>query len=177
APGQYRLVLTGRSTGSPNAFTVNSTLSGGTGLVFTDTDNDGTYGDTAADSAVSATNAALTINNIPVTATSNTVDSAIPGVIMTLSKKDPTKTVLIEVTESADEAKSQLDEFVKAYNELMSFLTEQNTAALAGKANIARDSLVRSLKMGLTSSMRAEYTDAGTTYTRLGTAGIEFNSS
>jgi flagellar hook-associated protein 2 len=58
----------------------------------------------------------------------------------------------------------------------MSFLTEQNTAALSGKANISRDSLVRSLKMGLTSSMRAEYVDAAPTYTRLGTVGIEFNS-
>jgi flagellar hook-associated protein 2 len=176
APGQYRLVLTGRSTGSANAFTVSSTLSGGTGLVFTDTDNDGTYGDDGADSSVSARDAALTINNIPVTSTTNTLDSVIPGVIMTLSKKDATKAVLIEVTESADEAKSQLDEFVKAYNELMSFLTEQNTAALSGKANISRDSLVRSLKMGLTSSMRAEYVDAAPTYTRLGTVGIEFNS-
>jgi flagellar hook-associated protein 2 len=176
APGQYRLVLTGRSTGGANAFTVSSTLTGGTGLVFTDTDNDGTYGDDVADSAVSARDAALTINNIPVTSTTNTLDSAIPGVVMTLSKKDPTKTVLIEVTESADEAKTQLDEFVKAYNELMSFLTEQNTAALSGKATISRDSLVRSLKMGLTGSMRAEYVDGAPTYTRLGTVGIEFNS-
>ena len=175
APGQYRLVLTGRSTGSANAFTVSSTLSGGKGLTFTDTDNDGTYGDDAADSAVSATNAALTINNIPITSASNTVDSAIPGVILTLSKKDATKTVLVEVTESADEAKTQLDGFVKAYNELMSFLTEQNTAALAGKANIARDSLVRSLKTGLTSSMRAEFLDGGPTYTRLATVGVMFN--
>ena len=176
APGQYRLVLTGRNSGSANAFTLSSSLSGGKGLAFTDTDNDGTYGDDAADSAVSATNAALTVNNIPITSASNTVDSAIPGVIMTLSKKDATKTVLVEVTESADEAKTQLDGFVKAYNDLMSFMTEQNTAALAGKANISRDSLVRSLKMGLTSSMRAEYIDGAPTYTRLGTVGIEFNS-
>src|SRR5262245_28092451 len=57
APGQYRLVLTGRSPGSANAFTITSTLSGGKGLAFTDTDLDGTYGNSAADSAVVATNA------------------------------------------------------------------------------------------------------------------------
>ena len=176
APGQYRLVLTGRSTGSANAFTIGSSLTGGTGVAFTDTDNDGTYGDDAADAAIAAKNAALTINNIPVTSATNTVDSAIPGVIMTLSKKDPAKTVLVEVSESVDEAKSQLDKFVTAYNDLMSFVTEQGTAALSGKANIARDSLVRSLKMGLTSSMRAEYLDGAPTYTRLSTVGVEFNS-
>ena len=47
APGQYRLVLTGRNSGTANAFTVTSTLTGGTGLTFTDTDTDGTYGDSA----------------------------------------------------------------------------------------------------------------------------------
>lgn len=176
APGQYRLVLTGRNTGSANAFTVTSTLTGGKGVAFTDTNNDGTYGDDAADLAVQATDASLTINNIPVTAASNTIEDAIPGVIMTLSKKDATKTVLVEVTESADQAKSQLDTFVTAYNDLMSFLTAQNSAALEGKANISRDSLVRSLKMGLTSSMRAEFGDADATYTRLATVGVEFNS-
>ena len=176
APGQYRLVLTGRNTGSANAFTVSSTLSGGTGLVFTDTDNDGTYGDDAADSAVTATDAALTVNNIPVKATTNSVENVIPGVTLTLSKKDATKTVLVEVAESADGAKSQLDGFVKAYNDLMSFITEQSTAALAGKASIARDSLVRSLKTGLTDSMRAEYLDGGPSYTRLSTIGVEFKS-
>ncbi len=176
APGQYRLVLTGRSTGSANAFTLTSTLSGGTGLAFTDTDLDGTYGDSAADLAVVATNASLTVNNIPVTSTTNTVEDAIPGVILTLSKKDATKTVLVEVTESADEAKSQIDAFVKAYNDLLSFINEQGTAAAAGKANIARDSLVRTLKMGLTDDMRAEYLEGGPLYTRLSTVGLEFNS-
>ena len=67
APGQYRLVLTGRNSGTANAFTVTSTLTGGTGLAFTDTDIDGTYGDSAADLSVVATNAALTVNNIPIT--------------------------------------------------------------------------------------------------------------
>jgi len=176
APGQYRLVLTGRSAGSANAFTVTSTLTGGRGLAFTDTDLDGTYGDSAADSAVAATNASLTINNIPVTSTTNTVEDAIPGVVLTLSKRDATKTVLVEVTESADEAKSQLDTFVKAYNDLMSFINEQGTAAAAGKANIARDSLVRTLKMGLTDDMRTEYLEGGPLYTRLATVGLEFNS-
>jgi len=129
APGQYRLVLTGRNTGSANAFTLTSTLSGGPGVTFTDTDLDGTYGDTAADSSVVATNAALTVNNIPITSSTNTIDAAIPGVTLTLTKKDAAKTVLVDVAQSSTAAQTQLDEFVKAYNGLMTFLTEQNTAA------------------------------------------------
>ena len=48
APGQYRLVLTGRNSGTANAFTVTSTLDGGAGLTFTDTNNNGTYRDSDA---------------------------------------------------------------------------------------------------------------------------------
>jgi flagellar hook-associated protein 2 len=176
APGEYRLVLTGRNAGSANAFTVTSTLSG-KGLTFTDTDTDGTYGDDADDSAVVASNASLTINNVPITSTTNTVEDAIPGVTLTLAKKDPATTVMVEVTESADEAKAQLEAFVKAYNDLMSFVSEQNTAAAAGEPSIGRDSLVRTLRMGLTDAMRGEYLDAGDVYTRLSTVGLEFEST
>jgi flagellar hook-associated protein 2 len=175
APGEYRLVLTGRSSGTSNAFTVTSTLTGGKGVTFTDTDNDGTYGDDAADSAVVATNAALTVNNIPISSTTNEVADAIPGVSLSLLKKDPATTVLVEVTESADEAQGQLDEFVKAYDDLMSFIDEQVTAAAAGKPSIARDALVRGLKNGLRDSMLAEYLGSGTEYTRLSTIGVEFD--
>jgi flagellar hook-associated protein 2 len=177
APGQYRLVLTGRNSGSANAFTVTSTLAGGTGVAFTDTNGNGTYGDSAADSSVVASNATLTVNNIPITSASNAIADAVPGVSLSLLQADPATSVLVEVTESADEAQTQLDEFVKAYNDLMSFITEQSTAALSGKTSIARDSLVRQLKLGLTDDMRAEYLGSGTEYTRLSTVGIEFQSS
>ena len=127
-------MLTGRSSGRANAFTVTSTLSGGAGVAFTDTDADGTYGDDRGGFRGVATNAALTVNNIPITSTTNSVDDAIPGVIaVAVEEGSATTTVLVEVTESADEAKTQLDEFVKAYNDLMSFVTEQSTAALPAK--------------------------------------------
>jgi len=177
APGQYRLVLTGRNSGAANAFTVTSTLSGGTGLTFTDTDTDGTYGDSAADLSVQATNAALTVNNIPITSATNTVENAVPGVTLTLSKKDATKTVLVEVTESSEAAAAELEGFVKSYNDLMSFLTAQNAEAAIGKSNIARDGMVRSLKAGLRTAMQAEYGDAGEDYSRLSTIGVEFEQT
>jgi flagellar hook-associated protein 2 len=177
APGQYRLVLTGRNGGTANAFTVNSTLTGGAGLAFTDTDNDGTFGDSAGDLSVAATNAALTVNNVPITSTTNEVDGAVPGVVLTLTQKDATKKVLVEVTESSAAAEKELEGFVKAYNELMTFLTEQNAAAANGKSNIARDGMVRSLKAELKAAMQAEYPAAGANYSRLMTVGVEFEQT
>jgi flagellar hook-associated protein 2 len=177
APGQYRLVLTGRNSGTANAFTVTSSLTGGAGLTFTDTNTNGTYGDSAADLAVEARNAALRVNNVPVTSTTNTVEGAIPGVTLTLSHADPAATVLVEVTRSAAAAEEELGAFVKAYNDLMSFLTQQNADAASGKSNIARDGMVRSLKNGLRATMQAEYLAAGVDYSRLSSIGIEFEQT
>jgi flagellar hook-associated protein 2 len=177
APGQYRLVLTGRSTGSANAFTLTSTLTGGVGVQFTDTDSDGTYGDSAGDSSVTATDATLTVNNIAITSTTNEVEAAIPGVTLSLNTKDATKTIKVEVTDSSDAAKKQLDAFVKAYNDLMSFLSDQGEAAANGQTSIAQDGMVRSLKVGLRSLLQAEYVGAGVDYARLSVAGVEADRS
>jgi flagellar hook-associated protein 2 len=177
APGQYRLVLTGRNSGTANAFTVTSTLTGGAGLTFVDTDTDGTYGDSAADLSVLASNASLTVNNIPISSATNSVEDAVPGVTLTLSKKDPAKTVLVEVTRSAAAAEQELGDVVKAYNDLMSFLSQQNAEAATGKTSIARDAMVRSLKSGLRSVLQAEYLAAGVDYSRLSSIGIEFEQT
>ena len=66
-PGQYRLVLTGRATGAANAFTVrfSTPLSGGARPGFTDTDNDGTFGEDSGRQVQSANNAQLTVNKVP----------------------------------------------------------------------------------------------------------------
>jgi flagellar hook-associated protein 2 len=177
APGQYRLVFTGRNAGTANAYTVTSSLTGGTGLRFTDTDTDGTYGDSDADLSVVATNAALTVNNVPITSTTNEVEDAVPGVTLSLSKKDAARRLLVEVRDSSQAAEADLAGFVKAYNELMSFMTDQKTAAANGRSNIANDGMVRSLKAGLRSAMQAAYEDAGEDYARLSTAGIEFEQT
>jgi flagellar hook-associated protein 2 len=174
APGQYRLVLTGRTAGTANAFTLTSTLTGGAGLTFTDTNNNSTYGDSAEDLSVVATNAALTVNNIPITSATNTVENAIPGVTLTLSKKDATKSVLVELTESSEAAETELQDLVTSYNDLMLFFTQQNSDAANGKTSIDRNGMVRSLKGGLRSALQAEYVAGGINYSRLSTAGVEF---
>src|SRR5262245_15523006 len=69
APGAYKLMLSSTSTGAANAFTISNSLTGGTGIAFTDTDNDGVSGDSLADNAINASDAAALVNNIPVTST------------------------------------------------------------------------------------------------------------
>ncbi|NOT44624.1 MAG: flagellar filament capping protein FliD [Acidobacteria bacterium] len=172
APGTYRLVLTGRSSGSENAFTLTSTLTGGSGVAFTDTDGDNVYGDTAADNAVQAQDALLTVNNIPITSSSNTVTDVVPGATLSLRKADPGSTVFVGMSADASAVEGVINEFVTAYNALVDFVGEQRTSATAGKASIARDPLVRGLSRELREVLSAEY--AGGDFTRLAEIGIEF---
>jgi flagellar hook-associated protein 2 len=174
APGQYRLVLTGKSTGTANAFTMTSSLSGGSGLTFTDTDSDGVYGDSSADNSQNAINASLTVNNVAISSASNTITDAVPGVTLTLLKKDPTKTITVTSSRDNTAAADLLNAFAKAYNDVVTFVKDQTAAAVSGKPSIGRDSVVRGFKEALGTKLSAEYTVGGT-FTRLASIGLEFD--
>src|SRR5262249_13755589 len=85
------LLVAASSSGGANALTVVNNLVDGTNAAvhFTDTNGDGTSGDTPADNSVNATDADVLVNNVEVKSASNTLDSAIPGVTLTLLKKGP----------------------------------------------------------------------------------------
>jgi flagellar hook-associated protein 2 len=176
SPGSYQLVLTGTETGDANAFTLTSTLTGGSGLTFTDTDTDGTYGDSDADNTQTALNALLTVNGLSVESTTNTADSVIPGVTLTLNDADAAKTVVVKVSKDVDGAKSLVKSFVDSYNSVLSFFTDQTTAATAGKASIARDPLVRGFRDAMRAALQDSYTDE-TTFGRLAAVGIGFDAT
>jgi flagellar hook-associated protein 2 len=173
APGVYRLVLTGIETGATNAFTITDGLTGGTGLTFTDTDGDGVAGDTDADNSQKAIDAALTVNGLAVTSASNTVADVIPGATLSLQKKDPAATVTIKVNRDTSGATDLIKKFVTAYNDLTTFAKDQNTAAIAGRASIGRDPLLRGLRDAMRNAVSEEYT--GGALTRLAEIGIGFD--
>jgi flagellar hook-associated protein 2 len=177
APGTYKLVLTGKETGTDNAYTFTSTLTGGQGLTYSDTDTNGVYGDVPlSDHTQSALNAAFTVNNLAISSSSNTVTDAVPGVTLTLRKKDPATTVTIGVTQDVAAAKAVVEKFVSAYNDVVAFHRDQDTASLAGKASISRDPLLRSFRNGIRTALGDDY-NAGGTYTKLAGVGLGFDST
>jgi len=173
APGQFRLMLTAKETGVSNGFTVTKTLSGGAGVTFTDTDGDSVYGDSAADNTQTALDAAFTVNGLSITSASNTVTNVIPGVTLTLNAKDATKTITIGVTRNLTEAKARVNKFITAYNDLVTFSKDQNTAAIAGRASIARNPVLRGFFDSMRNAVLDDYTPG--TYTRLAAVGIGFD--
>ncbi len=164
----YQLVLTGKDTGLDNAFTITNQLTDGT-VTFTDTDTDGVSGDSAADNAMQATNASITVNNVSVTSATNTIADAIPGTTLTLLRQVPDETVTVSVTEDAGNTENMVKAFVDAYNNLVTFAQQQN-----GTAGIARDPLFRGLRNELRTVMSGKYL-AGGSLQSLGQAGIEFD--
>ncbi len=172
APGSYRLVLTGKSTGAASAFTMTSTLSGGSGVTFTDTNGNGVYGESGDGNAVNAANASLTVNNVAVSSASNTVEDVIPGATLTLNGESATTTVRVGVSRDAAQVKGLVNGFIEAYNDIVTFINDQRSAATAGRANVSRDPMVRSLANELRSTLLGQY-GAGT-LTRLAAVGVGF---
>ncbi len=173
APGAYRLALTSKEAGAANAFFVQNGLFGTT-MTFADGDFDGVSGDSAADNAVSATNASALINGIPVTGTSNTLVDAIPGVTLTLLQKDPLKTVVVSVDRNDTDLTDRVEAFVAAYNDLVKFATDQASAAATGATGtLGRDALLRTLKTELRDTVAKAYGSGAVTH--LAEIGIGFN--
>ncbi|MGE3704324.1 MAG: flagellar filament capping protein FliD [Vicinamibacterales bacterium] len=173
-PSEYRLVLTASSSGVANAFTIQNALSGGAGVTFTDTDNDGTTGDDAADNAVQALDADLSVNNITITSASNTLTEAIPGATLTLLKRDPAATVGVDVAADNSAAKNKLKDFITAYNAFASFASTQAAAARTGdESSIGRNPMIRGLQTDIRNSILQAQTTGGS-LTNLAEIGVQF---
>jgi flagellar hook-associated protein 2 len=167
ADGKYQLVLTGTATGQANAFSVTNnltyppTIPAGTELAFSTTN------------AVDARDAELTVNNVRVTSTTNTIANAIAGVTLSLYKESATPTV-ISVGEDASGTKSKVKAFASAYNDLVGYLKLQaETAKNGDTGSIGRDAMLRGMRAELNSAILGS-SAAGGTLTNLTEIGIEF---
>jgi flagellar hook-associated protein 2 len=172
-PSTYRLALSSTLTGDANAFTVTNALTGGTGVAFADGDADGTSGDSPTDNAVNAANAVLTVNNVAVTSSSNTIEDIVPGVTLNLYKA---ASVRVDVEPNSGALETKVQSFITAYNDLVTFVGQQRTAANGGDAaSIGRDPVLRQLKNSLSTALLGAH--GADTFTRLSEVGVEFNST
>lgn len=170
----YRLVLTSETTGQEGAFTVTNALTGGASAVtFTDTDHDGTTGDDTADNAVQATNARVFVNNIEAESSTNEFSEAIPGVTFSVLKKDPAATIGLDVSADSGALKNTVTKFISAYNDLATFMSDQNTAAGKGEASsIGHAPVLRQLRNEIRGLLLKS--TSGLSIKNMAQAGIEF---
>ena len=155
----YRLVLTGKDTGAEAAYTVTNGL----------TDSTLTFGG----NAVEAADATILVNNIQAVSSTNTFDSAVLGLTLTVLKEDPGGAIGINVTADSSALKARLETFVKAYNDLHTFALDQQSAMARGdQASLARDPMLRQVRAQLRGALTAAYGTGAPD--RLSQMGLEF---
>ncbi|WP_336755496.1 flagellar filament capping protein FliD [Pantoea sp. USHLN298] len=116
--GEYRLSLTAAKTGEKYAVssvtvTGDDTLQSVVGFDATKTD-----ADNPMDLSVAAQDAQLTVNNVAITSSSNTISDALEGI--TLNLKDTTTTSqTLNVAKDTTKVTTALSTFVDAYNTLL----------------------------------------------------------
>ncbi|MCC7202947.1 MAG: flagellar filament capping protein FliD [Nitrospirae bacterium] len=154
----YKLALTGNDSGSAKTISIDAgTTLDGTGSTVNFTSSSFTTNQTAQD-------AMLRINGIDITSSSNTVSGVVAGLTITL-KKESTSSVTVAVTNDTDSIKKKIEDFVKAYNDVINYVASKSTwdstsrtgGPLFGDAT-ARD-VVRRLKELAISTVSAASSD------------------
>ncbi|MFZ2738483.1 MAG: flagellar filament capping protein FliD [Burkholderiaceae bacterium] len=110
----YKIVVTGAS-GASNAFTITSNAA---------TPDDAATGLNFSTSLQSAANAALTVDGIAITSSSNTVSQAITGVTLNLLATNAASPATLNLANDTNGAKTKVLALVSAYNDANSLLDE-----------------------------------------------------
>jgi flagellar hook-associated protein 2 len=111
----YRIVLTGKDAETTFTATSSGVSSGGTALSFANTQP--------------AELASIVVDGITITNKNNTFTEAIPGVTLSLMKEnDPGISTNISVETDNQGIKDKINEFVKKYNDVLSFIDDQKDA-------------------------------------------------
>lgn len=154
-----RLAIVSNTSGAPGDLTVTAT----SGLpAFT--------------KAVTGTNSSITLNNIPISSTTNTISSAINGVTLNLTSANPNETVTLNVGPDTTSAQTAVNNFVSAYNQVIGDLNTQFTVDSSGNAGpLASDSTISLAQSQILSSASFSMTGNGS-INSLADLGISFNN-
>lgn len=136
----YRLVIVGKNTGTTNAVSIDTN---GIALGLADV----VLGFTTTQPAQ---NASLTVDGIAISRSTNTISDAIVGVTLDV-KSTSTSPIQVTVNNNTDAIKTQLNDFIKTYNDVQSYVATQtkydSTTKTAGP--LMGDSALRSLQSSL----------------------------
>lgn len=171
-----RLVLRSAATGAENGFRVavtdadggNGDASGLSALAY-----DPQAGVSAMTLAQGASNAQATIDNLPVTSTSNTLASVIDGITLTLARVT-TAPVQVDAASDQESIRKKIDAFTTAYNDINSLLATQTRYDDATK--IAGELQGDSAALGIRSQLRrmlGTTTGGSTVFSRLSEIGFD----
>lgn len=178
--GKQNLLMTATTAGTPGAVTIGGTAE------FADPNN---VGSTIAANAAfkvtqAATDATVMFQGVEITSTTgNTINNAIDGVTLNLTK---TGTTTLTVTQDNSSLKSKLDSFISAYNSLNSSIkslgaynaTTKTGSVLTGDASLRSiqtqvRSAITSIPAGLASNSIKNLSEMGVSFQADGSLSVD----
>ncbi len=98
-----------------------------------------------------ATRAHIRVDNIDIYADNNSIRDAIPGITLDLHKAEVGQSTTIGVSLNEASIKEQINDFVKGYNEVMSFISSQSVKEGSSGGILSGDSGMHNVKRRLQS--------------------------
>lgn len=168
----YRLVLTENSTGKNNSIRISVS---GDATISSLLAHDPAATQNLSET-VTAQDAALKVDGLSISKTSNTVTDAISGVTLSLLKTNVGSPLKVTVAQDTAQITSSVNEFVKAYNDLNKTLTDLSAYNATTKkgAVLNGDATVRSLQSQIRATLNSVLTGLTGTYTTLSQIGVAF---
>lgn len=158
----YRLVVQAEETGSSNTITLDTSGLTGPGQVPVFTEE------------IAASDAQLNINGVDITSESNTISEAIPGVTLDLNQTT-TGTEVLTVDTDIDGIIENIQGFVDAYNEVMSYYDTQTAYDLEEdiRGGLVGETTASRVIEGVSSIISDQYESLTGVYSSLAEIGFE----
>lgn len=169
----YRLILTATASGESNAITI---VADGTTLDFANGSGTGGVDTLQAAQDAIAIVGDPTLNPVTLQRSGNVITDAIPGVTLSLTNTTGTNTVSVNVTRDNGAVKANIQNFVKAYNDIVTFVNKDTAYDVTTKkgATLYNETSVKGFVSQLRSALSAPIGGL-TTYGSVGEIGFQTN--
>jgi len=174
--GKIQIVDNTTSEGSSLNVTLTSTITHGS-LDFGITNQDAAI--VRKREVIAGQDATILVDGIQVTSSDNAVEDVLPGVTLNLLKADEDTTITLNVNRDIDAVMEKVSAFVDAYNEVASYMRQQQTYDTEAETTggvLFGDGTLSSVKLDLTSILVQSVWGVSSEFSILGLVGINLDN-
>lgn len=162
-------------TGTGASLVLKARASGANGLAFAETTGTGLL-TTLGWTADAGADAALVVDGVPITRSSNSISDVIPGVTLSLQTAELGTTTQLTVARDQTTTKTAIEAFVTSYNKLLDFNRAQTPTGAAGAARpvLSSETALSSQAVNIARTLQETFVGGLATSQTLSQAGLEF---
>lgn len=150
----------------------NSVISLDNGATITATNFSGGFDSLGLTQTQPSSQAHIRVDTIDIYSDSNTLSEAIPGLSLDLTQAEVGTTTSVSVKLDEAGIKSQIEDFVKGYNDVMSFIGSQSAKDGSGGGILGGDAGMNTIKRGMQSLLTERVNTSGS-FVALSQLGLE----